>query len=176
MIFKQADARFAGNGVEQRALDFASGCIACMQNPASAVTAFAREIGVAVRFLVKLNAKLDQFADALRSISDNGANDSFIAKPSSRDECIAHVGFDGVSPIRDGGNPALCPRGIGLSFRLFGDDGDSAGFSPGNARSQRHRRRWRAGNGSRSSRSRRTRSRPDARAGYGRAHDRLPAA
>src|SRR4029453_2049067 len=84
-----------------------------VDNSVMAVPPFAPEENSA-RLLVKVRAPLDQFLDALGSLTNDHIDDFRIAKRPAGDERILHVLFKTIVRVHHAGNAALWVAAVRL--------------------------------------------------------------
>src|SRR5438105_10118902 len=72
--------------------------------------------------LVKLQSKIDQFSDSLRTFGDDRAHDFLVAKAGADLERIAYVQFKRILLARHAGDPTLCPGRVGIRAFALGNN------------------------------------------------------
>ena len=129
MVLKNLDVRLARNGVQQRALDFATRHVLRVQNPPLGMAAFATKVELFAAVFTgrgafgKFHAERDQLRDARRPFLDDRAHDVFLAQTRARRERVAHVRLEGILLARHRRDAALRVIRVRLRAILFGDDG-----------------------------------------------------
>src|SRR5439155_6242316 len=120
MVLEDVNTGLLGDRGQQGPLDFASGHILRVQNPAFGVAALLPEVQLARAIRArdfafgKVHTQLDQFGDSRRSFLDDGANNGFFAQTRPSLERVAHV-----QRIRDRKSTRLNSSHVAISYAVF---------------------------------------------------------
>ena len=125
VIGEHVDARVLRDGAEQRALDFAPGGVARMEDAAFRVAALLGEVEFvrpAVFAFVEMDADVDQLADRRRAFGDDRSDNRLVAQPRAGVERVRDVQLERVVGAGDARDAALRVGGVRLGRRALGDD------------------------------------------------------
>src|SRR5439155_22507146 len=131
MVLEDVNTGLLGDRSQQGPLDFASGHILRVQNPAFGVAALLPEVQLARAIRArdfafgKVHTQLDQFGDSRRSFLDDGANNGFFAQTRPSLERVAHVQLERILLAGHRRYPSLRVVRVRLGPVLFRDNRDS---------------------------------------------------
>ena len=132
VVFENLDVGLLGNGVQEGALDFASGYILGVQDAAFGMAAFASEVKLVAAVFAgclafgELHAHFDQFSDAGGAFFDDRADDVLPTEACAGGQGIPDMEREGILLAGDGGNAALGIVRIGFGAVFLGDDGHAS--------------------------------------------------
>lgn len=125
-VFKDADVGIVADGLADDTFDFPSGLVGVVDDPVARVSAFSAEVEAVGAIEIEPGPiSLEPFY-GVGGVLDEEPDGGGVVKPGTGDHGVFFVEFPAVGFADGGGDTALCPVGVGIYERGFGEDGDGA--------------------------------------------------
>ncbi len=125
MLLQNRDVGLLPNRGNKSANDFLSGSVRRMEDAAVRMASFQTEVVFGIlspRAAGKVRPQRNEFADAVRSFSDNGFNYIRMTEVGSSNQRIVDMSSERIFSAPHRGNASLSVGAVALGEPIFGDD------------------------------------------------------